>query len=594
MRKIFTLLCLFLMANSAFSQDNWFNFLRKGTLSDDPVTSKFTNFTARFGNKGIDEKGVIVADPVDGEPALTVTTITYNYREQVFDSEGQPVLDANDEPTYQDYYKGEDGTLKDVIQDWDTQFHVAIPHKFKSGQKFKLKFWARASQPVQIYAQAHSLPGNYLNNLDLYQDLTTEWQPFVYEGEDGEGVDAIDGMQTVSFNCNTNKTDVISIYFRFDEFSCDIDDTNEDERTLQKESLRFPIPAVNADATFKLDLAPMMAMLGVEDLSAFLHETSMKVREIIEGEGEGATSIIRYSNPIQPTMGAYLSANGSMNEDGSGIGFVMPEDGINGTEANLLLFNTDLTLEKGKTIKTRMLFENNGWCYGYDMILMSQEDYDNPNSGKEGVIYSWESPDGTVIETGGKATFEGGDEGENRVNYKNTAQGVDYYTLSLNGKKDNIDDEEYQKNCTPRIIITLDDMFYGGEEIQVTAFTNKNDASKLSTPFFKFENGTTLFDDDKTFIDLGLANNSEAKPVTNSYIVPDDALGCKWFKMSRSKTSTNLFITKLVILGSATTGVAEVKQVVTGNGIVYNLAGQRVDDSYKGIVIKNGKKVLNK
>ena len=30
------------------------------------------------------------------------------------------------------------------------------------------------------------------------------------------------------------------------------------------------------------------------------------------------------------------------------------------------------------------------------------------------------------------------------------------------------------------------------------------------------------------------------------------------------------------------------------NGYIYNLAGQRVDENYKGIVIKNGKKVLNK
>jgi hypothetical protein len=31
-----------------------------------------------------------------------------------------------------------------------------------------------------------------------------------------------------------------------------------------------------------------------------------------------------------------------------------------------------------------------------------------------------------------------------------------------------------------------------------------------------------------------------------------------------------------------------------GDGAIYNVAGQRVADSYRGIVIKNGKKVLNK
>lgn len=592
MKKIITLLFLCLMAGNAFSQDKWFNFLRKGTLSDDRV-GNFTNFTGRFGKTNKDEKAVIVADPLDGEPALTLTTIAYNYQEPLIDDDGQPVLDTEGNQMYKDYYQREDGSLKDNIDDWDTQFHVSIPHKFKSGQKFKLKFWARATKPVQIYAQAQSMPGNYLGNLDLYQDLTEEWQLFEYEGDDGEGVNAVDNMQTVSFNCNTNKTDVITIYFRFDEFSCDIDDVPEDERTLKRENLKYPVPEVNKDATFNLDLAPMMEVLGVDDLSAFLHETTMRVREMItEGEGDEAKTVIRYSNLIQPTMGSYISANGSVNDEGTGIGFYMPEEGIGAHEANLMFFNVDLTLEKGKTVKTRMLFEKDNWCYGYDLVLMNQEDYENPNSGGSGIIYSWESPDGIAVETGGKATFEGGDVGENRINYKNTAQGVDYYTLSLNGKKDNIDDEEYQKNCSPRIIITLDDMFYGGEEIQVTAYTNKNDASKLGTPFFKFENGTTLSDDSKTFIDLGIAGNTE--PATNTYEVPEAAIGSKWFKMTRSKTATNLFITKLVILGGASTGVAEVKQVNTANTPVFNLAGQRVDDSYKGIVIKSGRKVVNK
>ena len=64
--------------------------------------------------------------------------------------------------------------------------------------------------------------------------------------------------------------------------------------------------------------------------------------------------------------------------------------------------------------------------------------------------------------------------------------------------------------------------------------------------------------------------------------------------MSRSQTATNLFITKLVIVSNGATGVSEVKQVKVGNGFVYNLDGQRVDDSYKGIVIKNGQKFIQK
>ena len=589
MKKIFTLLFAFLMAGTASAQDKWFNFLRNGTLSEDPVGGKFTNFTGRFGAIGTDDKGVVVDDPVDGKPALTLTTIAFNYQEPILDDEGNPVLDSDDNPTYIDYYKKEDGTLLSAIDDWATQFHVTIPHKFKAGEKFKLKFSARADKPVGIYAQAQSMPGNYLDNLNLYQDLTEEWQTFEYEGADGEGENAIDGMQTVSFNCNTNKTEFITIYFRFDEFCCERANTSEDERTLKRENLKYPVPEVNSEASFKLDMTPLVETLGIEDLAAFLHDNSMKLRVITT---EDDKTVVSYPASAQPTEGAYIDANGSMTYDESGVCIYMPEDGINGNEVTVTLLNVDLALEKGKTVKSRILFEKNDWFYAYDLLLMTPEDYENPNGGSSGVIYSWESPDGTAIETGGKATFEGGDVGENRINYKNTAQGVDYYTLSLNGKKDNIDDEEYQKNCSPRIIITLDDMFYGGEEIQVTAFTNKNDVTKLSTPYFKFENGTILFDDSKTYTDLGVVGNTE--PATNTYEVPADAIGSKWFKMSRSKTSTNLFITKLVILGNASTGISEVKQVKVYDNKVYNLAGQLVDDSYKGLVIKNGQKFILK
>ena len=589
MKKIFTLLFAFLMAGTASAQDKWFNFLRNGTLSEDPVGGKFTNFTGRFGAIGTDDKAVVVDDPVDGKPALTLTTIAFNYQEPILDDEGNPVLDSDDNPTYIDYYKKEDGTLLSAIDDWATQFHVTIPHKFKAGEKFKLKFSARADKPVGIYAQAQSMPGNYLDNLNLYQDLTEEWQTFEYEGADGEGENAIDGMQTVSFNCNTNKTEFITIYFRFDEFCCERANTSEDERTLKRENLKYPVPEVNSEASFKLDMTPLVETLGIEDLAAFLHDNSMKLRVITT---EDDKTVVSYPASAQPTEGAYIDANGSMTYDESGVCIYMPEDGINGNEVTVTLLNVDLALEKGKTVKSRILFEKNDWFYAYDLLLMTPEDYENPNGGSSGVIYSWESPDGTAIETGGKATFEGGDVGENRINYKNTAQGVDYYTLSLNGKKDNIDDEEYQKNCSPRIIITLDDMFYGGEEIQVTAFTNKNDVTKLSTPYFKFENGTILFDDSKTYTDLGVVGNTE--PATNTYEVPADAIGSKWFKMSRSKTSTNLFITKLVILGNASTGISEVKQVKVYDNKVYNLAGQLVDDSYKGLVIKNGQKFMLK
>ena len=46
--------------------------------------------------------------------------------------------------------------------------------------------------------------------------------------------------------------------------------------------------------------------------------------------------------------------------------------------------------------------------------------------------------------------------------------------------------------------------------------------------------------------------------------------------------------------GGGSTGISTVKTVRVDDGAIYNLAGQKVDNSYKGVVIKNGKKFFNK
>ena len=45
---------------------------------------------------------------------------------------------------------------------------------------------------------------------------------------------------------------------------------------------------------------------------------------------------------------------------------------------------------------------------------------------------------------------------------------------------------------------------------------------------------------------------------------------------------------------SGASGIQAVKTVKAGNGFIYNLAGQRVDANYKGVVIKNGQKMIQK
>ena len=85
-------------------------------------------------------------------------------------------------------------------------------------------------------------------------------------------------------------------------------------------------------------------------------------------------------------------------------------------------------------------------------------------------IYSWESPDGTVVETGGTAVHKGGKDGDpNRVNFANAS----YYTICLNGKSD---------FSTDYIQVDLAEgkTLHKGDIISITAYRNKNDNNKQS------------------------------------------------------------------------------------------------------------------
>ena len=159
----------------------------------------------------------------------------------------------------------------------------------------------------------------------------------------------------------------------------------------------------------------------------------------------------------------------------------------------------------------------------------------------QSVIYSWESPDGTVIESGGTAVYMNGPEGVDRVNYLNET----YYTICVNGKKGDMG-KEASANAG-YIQIDLDEALQAGDIITITGYINKNASGKKANLYFKFENGDGV-DDSYMFEDADNIHPDVGGSITtHTFTVPANADGSKNFKMSRSKADTNIFITKLEI-----------------------------------------------
>ena len=193
-------------------------------------------------------------------------------------------------------------------------------------------------------------------------------------------------------------------------------------------------------------------------------------------------------------------------------------------------------------------------------------------------VFSWVGGEEGATVTGGTVTGNGAD--AESVNMKNSS----YYVIRVSSKKATID--------TDNVTITLDEALQADDEIAITAYRNK-DTDANGTLYMLFENGTVIDEGDNVVWNNIHANVGQ-EPNTNTYKV-GDAAGSKTIKLARSKSSTNVFITAISInRGGVADSIEQVKSVVLSNGAIYNLRGQRVDASYKGIVIRDGKKFLQK
>lgn len=381
----------------------WFNFLPQGTATEMSLklaNGEFTNFTAREGAvapKGTgsyDHKAELVDDAVRGK-VLTLQSIGYNaqYEKktqvQDTDEEGNPAVDENGDPImkeeieFVDIYVRENGdTVKKNdgsygVEDWATQFFASTPHVFKQGEKAKVHFFYRADKPATVQTQMHNGPGNYL----WYQMLgdlnfTEEWQEYDQEVDISSNQA---GGTTIAFNCNVLK-DVNNYYFDFIEISADLGAITVDDRTLQKTDIYAPVPAAEQEANVKLDLTDMVNTLGIEDLTAFLNDNTMKVliREVIVPDDPEDDPEIKegLSGELQATTGVYINNLGSYIDEEDGIVLTFPEEGIEGNTATLNIFNLTGEVKAGENINTTICFVKDGWFYTMNLTLVTPEDYE--------------------------------------------------------------------------------------------------------------------------------------------------------------------------------------------------------------------------
>ena len=140
-----------------------------------------------------------------------------------------------------------------AANEWDAQFFIyAKDYVFKAGDKFKFSMMIKADKEAESSAQAHVAPGSYLHWTIIGGPVkfTTEWAEYKFEGE----VPAeADGMQTIAFNLNQDKT--LENNYYFDNISWEVEGAPTAIQKVQvvkaENGARYNLAGQKVDAAYK-------------------------------------------------------------------------------------------------------------------------------------------------------------------------------------------------------------------------------------------------------------------------------------------------------------------------------------------------------
>lgn len=151
--------------------------------------------------------------------------------------------------------------------------------------------------------------------------------------------------------------------------------------------------------------------------------------------------------------------------------------------------------------------------------------------------------------------------------------------------------------------------YAGGETVDATEITNKKIPAN-SPVLINAEPGNYVFHldatADYTAVPVSGALAGVYAPTTvpqDNYVLQNHESKVGFYKVTTDNITLSPFRAylsapgapaKLAILITETTGINSVKTDAERNNAIYNLAGQRVSKDYKGIVVKNGKKFIQR
>ena len=144
-----------------------------------------------------------------------------------------------------------------------------------------------------------------------------------------------------------------------------------------------------------------------------------------------------------------------------------------------------------------------------------------------------------------------------------------------------------------------------GDSVNVKVVCTKNSCKNIDADDAaedKLDNGCTP--DRQCYVNVSGVNycltDAEGKHTNDLKLYPNanefefGLAGGKTYTFQKYSGTGNILISSIEITPVETTGISTIAAENTSNSAIYNLAGQKVSNDFKGLVIKNGKKVVMK
>ena len=129
-----------------------------------------------------------------------------------------------------------------------------------------------------------------------------------------------------------------------------------------------------------------------------------------------------------------------------------------------------------------------------------------------------------------------------------------------------------------------------GDSVNVKVVCSLNSCKTLNE-----ENDEDVTTDRKCYVNVsGTTYGNEDVTAENGNIIEFGLAGGKIYTFQKYSGTGNIMVASIEITPVGTDGISSAVAEKNVNAPVYNLAGQKVDENYKGVVIKNGKKMLQK